>query len=241
MSGRIAKWSVKLSAYDLVYEPRAAINSQALADFVTDFSSDIQQEANWKVQQLDQDKGKWILFTNGASSQGVGLGIILKSSQGGIIPQAIKCDFQATNNEAEYEALILGLQLSKDLEVKIIHVFMDSLLLANHFNGSYAVRSEKLTEYMHIVKNLAEKSDSFIIEQVPREENAEADALANLGSTFRIPTKIKIPIIHILNPTTYMPSLDEKEIIREVAKQDPQVNEVAATENVVGQDPQINQ
>ena len=55
MSGRMAKWSVKLSAYDLVYEPRTAIKSQALADFVADFSSDMQHEADLEVQQLEEN------------------------------------------------------------------------------------------------------------------------------------------------------------------------------------------
>ncbi|XP_076916055.1 uncharacterized protein LOC143575621 [Bidens hawaiensis] len=140
-----------------------------------------------------------------------------------------------------YEALIDGIQLSKDLEIKNIHVFVDSLLLASHFNCSYAVRIEKLTECLQIVKNLAEKFDSFIIEQVHREENAEVDALANLGSSFRIMTEINIPIIHILNPATIMPSPNEKKLIREVIERYPQVNEVNDSEGVADQDPQDSQ
>ncbi|MFS7963937.1 putative reverse transcriptase/retrotransposon-derived protein, RNase H [Helianthus anomalus] len=78
MSGRLAKWSVKLSAYDLVYEPRNAIKSQALADFVADFSSDIQNEVDLEVQQLRETLESWTLYTDGASNvRGVGLGIVL--------------------------------------------------------------------------------------------------------------------------------------------------------------------
>ena len=54
MSGRMAKWSVKHSAYDLVYEPRTTIKSQDLADFVADFSSDLQKEVNLEVQKLNE-------------------------------------------------------------------------------------------------------------------------------------------------------------------------------------------
>ena len=61
MSGRMAKWSVKLSAYDLIYEPMTAIKSQALADFVADFSQDIQQEVDLEVQNLENNNEIWTL------------------------------------------------------------------------------------------------------------------------------------------------------------------------------------
>ena len=80
MSGRMAKWAVKLDAYDVRYEPRTAIKSQALADFVADFSSDLQREAELEVQQLEETKDPWTLYTDGSSNvKGTGLGILLKS------------------------------------------------------------------------------------------------------------------------------------------------------------------
>ena len=98
--------------------------------------------------------GRWILFTDGASKfRGTSLGIILKSPQRDIIPQAVRCKFDVTNNEAEHEALIMGLQLSKDLKIKDLQVFFDSLLLTNHFNGSYVLKGEKLGIYLQILKN----------------------------------------------------------------------------------------
>lgn len=201
MSGRLAKWSVKLSAFNLIYEPRTAIKSQALADFVADFSIDLEKEVELEVQQLDEMKEKWILFTDGASNiRGTGLGIILKSPQGDIIPQAISCEFQATNNEAEYEALIAGLQLARDMNIRYLEVFVDSLLITNHFNGSYAVKGERLMLYLNVVKKLVTFFEIFSIKQVPRDDNSEADALANLGSALRIPGDVKIPIIHIVIP-----------------------------------------
>ncbi|KAK9071857.1 hypothetical protein SSX86_008287 [Deinandra increscens subsp. villosa] len=201
MSGRMAKWAVKLSAYDIKYEPRTAIKSQALADFVADFSSDIEPEVEKEVQQLGKLKEDWILYTDGSSNiRGTGLGILLKSPQGDIIPLSISCEFQATNNEAEYEALIAGLQLARDMGILSIQVFVDSLLLTNQFNGSYAVRGENLIKYLEIVKKLSLFFENFNISQVPREDNAEADALANLASSLRIPEDVRIPITHVLTP-----------------------------------------
>ncbi|KAK9070324.1 hypothetical protein SSX86_010725 [Deinandra increscens subsp. villosa] len=208
MSGRMAKWAVKLSAYDIIYEPRTAIKSQALADFVADFSSDILPEVELEVKQLEEASGSWILYTDGASNvRGTGLGALLKSPQGDIIPLSIHCEFKATNNEAEYEALIAGLQLAKDMGIQHIQVFIDSLLLTNQFNGSYAVKGERLTKYLDLVKQLALSFENCSISQVPREENAEADALANLASSLRIPEGVKIPITHILTP-----AIEEQEV-----------------------------
>ena len=227
MSGRMAKWAVKMSAYDIVYEPRTAIKSQALADFVADFSDDLLKDADLEVRQLHEDEGKWILFTDGASNvRGTGLGILLKSPQGDIIPQSITCEFQATNNEAEYEALIAGLSLAKDMGIRFLQVYVDSLLLANHFNGSYAVKGEKLSQYLEIVKKLSREFEDFKIMQVPREENAEADALANLASSLKIPEGTSIPIIHTLEP----------------AIQDPgcEINAISGDEDSTMPDPQEN-
>ena len=110
---------------------------------------------------------------------------MLKSPQGDIIPQAVSCEFNATNNEAEYEALIMGLQLARDLHIKDIQVYVDSLLITNHYNGSYAVKREKLVLYLEVLKQIAATFDFFELNQVPREENTEADALANPGSALR--------------------------------------------------------
>nr|XP_043630055.1 uncharacterized protein Mb2253c-like [Erigeron canadensis] len=150
---------------------------------------------------LEEATEKWILYTDGAANvKGIGLGIVLKSPQGDIIPQAVNCHFIATNNDVEYEALISGMQLAKDMNIRNLKVHVDSLLLANHFNGSYAAKGEKLMQYLDIVKKLAENFDLFDIEQVPREENVEADALANLGSTTKISFETSIPIVHVLYP-----------------------------------------
>ncbi|XP_074298268.1 uncharacterized protein LOC141629110 [Silene latifolia] len=111
LSGRMAKWSVHLSGYDLKFEPRTAIKSQALADFVSDFCPALQTQAEQDILNLEEDKGEqvWELHVDGASNaKGAGVGLVLKSPQGDHIVQAVRCEFKATNNEAEYEALILG-------------------------------------------------------------------------------------------------------------------------------------
>lgn len=97
---------------------------------------------------------------------------------------SICCEFKATNNEFEYEALIFGLTIAKDLKVVHLKVYCDSLLIVNHVNGSYEAKDHKMASYLGIVKELQRDFYSFTIQQIPREHNTQADELAGLESSF---------------------------------------------------------
>ncbi|XP_074288205.1 uncharacterized protein LOC141613371 [Silene latifolia] len=132
LSGRMTKWSVHLSGYDLQFEPRTAIKSQALADFVSDFCPATHVEAEKGMLTLlgDQESGVWTLYIDGASNaRGAGVGLVLRSLKGDMMVQVDRCEFKATNNEAEYEALILGMQMAQGLKVRNLRVFSNSLLV----------------------------------------------------------------------------------------------------------------
>ena len=86
------KWYVKLTRYDIKYEPRYDIKSKELSYFVANFSDDLRAKVEIQAKQLieEENMGRLILFIDGASNQrGTVLGTILKSPQGDIIPQAI--------------------------------------------------------------------------------------------------------------------------------------------------------
>ncbi|KAJ9546290.1 hypothetical protein OSB04_018833 [Centaurea solstitialis] len=106
LTGRLAKWSIYLSGFDIEFKPKTAIKSQVLADFVAEFSPGLEPTTCDEIVMISDNK-PWILYVDGSSNvRGCGLGIVLKSSQGGNIVYSIRCEFKATNNEAEYEALI---------------------------------------------------------------------------------------------------------------------------------------
>ncbi|XP_074312554.1 uncharacterized protein LOC141648035 [Silene latifolia] len=202
--GRMDEWYVHLSGYDLKFEPRTAIKSQALADFVSDFSTTLQPQANKDVLTLSEDKGdqRWVLYVDGASKMwGTGVGLVLRSPEGEQIVQAVRCEFKATNNEAEYEALILGLHLALDLRVTHIEVYSDSQLIGNHVNELYVARDSKKVAYLKVAKDLKLSFATFFIKQVPRDHNAQANALATLGATFKPGIISTVPIIHGLEPS----------------------------------------
>ncbi|XP_074351405.1 uncharacterized protein LOC141690511 [Apium graveolens] len=172
-----------------------------LADFVAEFSPSLLSGADQELQQLvsKADVEPWTLYTDGASNiNGTGLGLVLKSPQGDIMAYSICCEFKATNNGSEYEALIIGLTTAIDLKINHICINYDSLLIVNHVKGIYEAKDEKMIAYLRIVRELQHKFTTFSIQQIPRELNTQVDALAGLGAVFRHENLTNIPIIHIL-------------------------------------------
>ena len=114
VSGRLMKWAIELSEFDIRYKPKIAVKGQVLADFVMEFTSaELDENARTMI-----DLPIWKLSVDGASNaQGSEAGLILTSPEGIDIKYALRFGFQASNNEVEYEAIIAGLNLAYSLEV----------------------------------------------------------------------------------------------------------------------------
>ncbi|GJT78815.1 reverse transcriptase domain-containing protein [Tanacetum coccineum] len=91
--------------------------------------------------------------------------------------------FDATNNEAEYEALIAGLRIEEEMGVKNLQANVDSLLVANQVNRTYVVKEADMIRYLEKVKALTSSFKAFTIKQIPRGKNKKADALSKIAST----------------------------------------------------------
>ncbi|XP_031252714.1 uncharacterized protein LOC116110637 [Pistacia vera] len=144
---------------------------------------------------------KWTLSVDGSSNMnGSGLGLVLTTPEGDVIQRAIRCGFKCTNNEAEYEALIAGLSLAKEIRARRLEVKSDSQLIVNQLQGTYQARDSKMTTYLNLVKELQAQFKEFFIAQVPRAENSHADALANLGSALQCSSQSSIPLLFLQWP-----------------------------------------
>ena len=126
-----------------------------------------------------------IAYIDGASRGNPGesgIGVIIKDTKRNTIDKISGYIGKATNNIAEYKALIACLKRVKDLNLDKLTVFSDSELLVRQMQGKYKVRNEHLKELYKTVQNLLKKSAfSFEIKHISREENREADQLANSG------------------------------------------------------------
>ncbi|KAL5564335.1 hypothetical protein UlMin_027499 [Ulmus minor] len=205
LSGRLTKWTVELSEYDITFQPRTALKSQVLADFVADFTPNVTQQADKELLNLtERSNSKWTLTVDGSSNvNGAGIGLVLTSPEGDLIQQAIRYGFKATNNEAEYEALIAGLNLAKDMGIKKLSIRSDSQLVVNQLLGSYQARDLKMASYLEHIKILQPAFEEFDISQIPRVDNSHADALANLGSSIPITESQKIPLLYLQWPAVW--------------------------------------
>ena len=153
-SGRLIKWAIELSEFDIRYRPRTAVKGQVLAYFIMEFAPTEPTEA----AQLTPDLSIWRLSVNGvANAQGSGAGLILTSSNGIDVEYALSFGFQASNNKAEYEVFIDGLNLAHSMEVDQLEVCSDSQLVVKHIEDSYEARGEKMILYLKRVRELFKK------------------------------------------------------------------------------------
>ncbi|XP_063948111.1 uncharacterized protein LOC108203333 [Daucus carota subsp. sativus] len=190
-TGRLMKWAVELGQFDLEYKPRATIKGQALADFLLEFEDDTQEWAivpySPNVEPINgllvEDDTWWNLHVDGAvNSDGAGVGIVLVNPGGCRLLSAIHLGFPATNNDAEYEALINGLSLAMEMKARNLIVYSDSMLVVHQVNGGFLARGWRTNLYMTHTQELMKKFKEVHLEKVPREKNEGADALAKASS-----------------------------------------------------------
>ena len=121
VAGRLIQWSIEMSKFDIDYRPRTAIKAQALADFIAEFTHPLKED-----EQSEEGKA-WTMNIDGSSTKEMsGAGVVLVSPEKDKFEYALQLRFRATNNEAEYEALLAGLKLSKSMGIKALTVKSDS-------------------------------------------------------------------------------------------------------------------
>ena len=174
-TGRLIKWAIELSKFDIRYKPRTTIKGQILADFIMEFTP----AASTETTQLTLDLSIWRLSVDGATNvQGSGAGLILTSPDWIDVEYALRFDFQASNNEVEYEAVIAGLNLAHSMEADQLEVSSDSQLVVKQIEDSYEAKGKKMILYLKKVQEFLKKFIRVQVKHVPREENSRVDALA---------------------------------------------------------------
>ena len=157
-SRRLIKWAIELSEFDIRYKPRTAVKGKVLEDFIMEFTPSNTPAQPIETTQLALDLPIWRLSVDGATnSQGSGAGLILTSLDGIDMEYTLRFEFQASNNEAEYEAVIVGLNLAHSMEADQLEICNDSQLVVKQIEDSYKAKGEKMILYLKKVQELFKK------------------------------------------------------------------------------------
>ena len=143
--------------------PRTSIKGQVLTDLVAEFTEPPIEGLN-PAEGMDKKLvgaisqhglSPWEVYVDGASNQkGSGVGLILISPEKVIVEKSLRLGFSATNNEAEYEALMMGMVIVQRMGGKSVKVFSDSRLVVGQVNGEFEAKDEGMQEYLSQVKCL---------------------------------------------------------------------------------------
>jgi ribonuclease HI len=172
-TGRVGKWAAELNEFTIDYVHRSSIQSQALADFIADWTPGVHEEGT------NKDTDAWMVFCDGSwGTFGAGAAAVLVAPSKVKTCFAVKLDFSCTNNIAEYEALLLGLQKLRAMGIRRAILKTDSQVIAGHVDKSSRARYPKLEKYLDAVRRLEASFEGFSVKNIPRGKNEHADLLA---------------------------------------------------------------
>ena len=171
---------------------RTSIKGQVLADLVAEFA-ECPEEMVGEIQKLGersigmisiQCPMPWELYVDGAANQrGSGVGLVLVSLENITIEKSLRLSFSATNNEIEYEALLMGMIMVQKMGGKVVKVFSNLKLVVGQVRGDLEARDSRMQEYLCQIRSVQEKFEVFNLSHIPRSGNTHADSLATLATS----------------------------------------------------------
>ncbi|XP_050889572.1 uncharacterized protein LOC127094843 [Lathyrus oleraceus] len=203
LTGRISRWKMLLSEYDIQYVSQKSIKGSVLADHLAHQPIEDYQPLKFDFPYEDimfikdcetpepnegpEPEKQWTLMFDGASNAiGHGIGAMLMSPKNFHLPFTTKLCFTCMNNMVEYEAYIFGLEEAIELEIKILEVYGDSALVIHQIRGDWETIHSNLIPYRDYMLKLPPKFDKITFSHIPREENQMENALVTLASMFKL-------------------------------------------------------
>lgn len=138
LTGKLARWLLLVTEFDIDYVAKKVIKGRVVVDFLA--QNPVNDEQKWELEFPDEHLGAieiqtWTMYFDGAvNSKGASVGVILISPEGEMIPMAKRLEFEATNNQAEYEACIYGLEALRSMGAEEITVYGDSMLVVKQIS-----------------------------------------------------------------------------------------------------------
>jgi ribonuclease HI len=175
--GNIAKWAAELVEFQLDFQPRHTIKSQVLVDFIVEWtpppsvpggpdpdSDPTHAEPSGPVFT----EPHWTLFFDRSARQQVGgARVVLIDPSGDQVKYMVHLEFKATNNMAEYEALIFGLSAALSLGIRQLLVKGDSQLIINQVRGECSCNEPRIAAYLLHVRKLEKDFTTLELQHVP--------------------------------------------------------------------------
>jgi ribonuclease HI len=164
-TGRIGKWAVELNEFTIDYVHRSSIQSHALADFIADWTPGAQGE------EVTKGAEAWTIFCEGSwGTFSAGATAVLVAPSKVRTCYATRLNFSCTNNIAEYEALLLGLQKLKAMRIRRVILKIDSQVISGHIDKNSKARDPKLEKYLDTFQRLEASFEGFSVKNIPRGE-----------------------------------------------------------------------
>ncbi|XP_059441920.1 uncharacterized protein LOC132174250 [Corylus avellana] len=125
-----------------------------------------------------------VVYVDGSSTRkNGGAGVVLITPDGEELCSSLRLEFKTTNNETEYEAVLVGLGLAREMGADFVELRSDSQVIVGHIRGEFEARGDKMKQYLSKVQDLQNAFRKLCIMKIPREENERADQLARKAST----------------------------------------------------------
>ncbi|XP_050918742.1 uncharacterized protein LOC127136193 [Lathyrus oleraceus] len=180
LHSRIGKWALALTIFSLTFKPLKAMKGQIMVDFIVD-------HAMVELSLNVVDTTPWRLYLDGSSQKnGTGVRVLILSPQVGPTKFKYMINEKCSNNKSEYEALIVGLQLLKELGAIRIEVRGDSELIIKQVMREYKCIKRSLLKYFVTSTRLLEHFEVADIRHLPKNENQEANELAQVASGYKM-------------------------------------------------------
>ena len=150
--------------------PRTSVKCQILADLIVEFTeSPVEDEPTKHCMDEKlvgligaQEPLQWKVYVDGAANQkGSSVGLVLISPEKLVVEKSLRLGFSASNNEAEYEALLEGMSMVRKMGGKSVTMFSDSRLVIGQVKGELEARDERMQRYLTRIKHLQKKFESF--------------------------------------------------------------------------------
>jgi len=223
LAGQMIRWVVELSKFQIQYQPRGAIKSQAL----TDFAAELSLPPRLTLPQ-------WTLHVDGSSnSKSCGAGVVFEGPECILLVQALEFYFKTSNNQVEYETILVGLNLAHDMETHQLICIIDFELVVRQLKGEFEVKESQLQKYYHLVRNLMSKLKNVQIEHIHREHSSRANMLSRLAIVKKKGLHRSIIYVNLKNPsvnTNECMATDKKRNYRTPIKQFLEKSESGAQE-----------